>query len=84
MYGASVLAQTALEYRRFGRVTTELIVSTIAAALIASMVAIGGTALAWVPTVRDDGYVAPRIDRPGPLVVCREDHTGARCIPEAT
>ena len=70
--------------RRSPGLSPELWLSIAAGTIMALMVAAGGTALAGTP---DEGalvVVAPLVDPRNPLVVCRDDHLGYRCIPEAS
>ena len=65
-----------------GRATYELGVSMAASAVVALMVLAGGTALEAMPDEGLGASVAPRADQQSPLVICRDDRHGFRCIPE--
>jgi hypothetical protein len=56
--------------------------SIAAGTLMALMVAAGGTALAGTPDAGVQVGTAPVPDSQHPLVICRDDRFGHRCIPE--
>ncbi|MCC6176772.1 MAG: hypothetical protein IT305_15795 [Chloroflexi bacterium] len=62
----------------------ELGVSIAASAVVALMVLAGGMALEMEPSDVIEASVMLDAEKLNPLVVCREDREGVRCIPEAS
>jgi hypothetical protein len=67
-----------------GRAIYDLCISTAASAIVAFMVLAGGMALEVMPSDAAETSVSPRVDQRNPLVLCRADREGFRCIPEAS
>ena len=70
--------------RRSPGLSSDFWLSIAAGTIMALMVAAGGTVLTGTPDEGAPASVAPLIDSRNPLVVCRDDRLGYRCIPEAS
>jgi hypothetical protein len=66
------------------RLSFEIPASIAASAIMALMVAAGGTAMAPMPSDAAFQAETPEIDRPDPLTVCRVDGDLIICVREET
>jgi hypothetical protein len=66
------------------RGTNELCVSVVASAIVALMVLAGGAMLEPASDDSTESSATARADQQSPLVMCRDDRVGFRCIPEGS